>query len=374
MEKRGGQSRRVIDARHARIMGPTIADGRLSHGAFRLYALLCYVANPAAEETSWYGQSRLAEILDTSARTIRDWEAELEKAGLIQIESRRLEGLTNVIRLVDECDVYGKEKCFGFLKELGEGGRKPASDPPEAGFRGDGKPASHESSVREGSERKAVEGGRENAPTETPGESSGGPDRGSAMVPVAPAITCSTPEPTAPPTPAWAALGGDKNVGPNRKVGSPLLTFDEALAGGRRPSNGTHPKKDRAQVAKPYRGSPALEVLQHMAKCVAERFQGAPMLKPGAKELALVSSIIGDVGKEVALKMVACLVYDWNAAREKWRFRDTVPDVAILWMKKNDLAAAVTSGDGIVTEIHRRSEWAAVEKGETVPSGGDIWK
>lgn len=108
-----------------------------------------------------------------------------------------------------------------------------------------------------------------------------------------------------------------------------------------------------------------------MAEAVQTRFKSA-LGKPTKKDLGLVKQIVTDVGLEMAIRMAECLVWDWPAAKEKWRLHNDVPAPMELWMKRNDLAAAVTSGDGIITDIHRRSAWAAHERGEK-EGDDDVW-
>ena len=58
----------------------------LSHGAFRLYVLLCsYCYGDKA--TAWPGQDRLGEQMGgVCRRTLRRYAKELEKAGLVRVQ------------------------------------------------------------------------------------------------------------------------------------------------------------------------------------------------------------------------------------------------------------------------------------------------
>lgn len=70
----------------------------LSHGAQRLYALLCFYARD--DDQAWPGQAGLARLMKINERSLRSYFRELEREGLIHIR-RRGQGKTNVYTLLD---------------------------------------------------------------------------------------------------------------------------------------------------------------------------------------------------------------------------------------------------------------------------------
>lgn len=138
-----------------------------------------------------------------------------------------------------------------------------------------------------------------------------------------------------------------------------LLSFDEALAGGSRADRKPKVSK-QAAVAKPFVGSVAVAVAGYFAEkvLVDRKFGGHQLAKPIEKELVLLKQVIADFGEETARRMIDCLVLDWNAAVEKWRLSSSAPNIVVLHMKRNDLAVAVKTGEGVWTITHRVSAWA----------------
>jgi hypothetical protein len=70
----------------AQVTGELIFDTKLSHAAYRFYNKILYLSG--ANGHCWHSQAELAEIMECSTRSIRNWRKECEEAGILLVKHR----------------------------------------------------------------------------------------------------------------------------------------------------------------------------------------------------------------------------------------------------------------------------------------------
>lgn len=374
MEREHVRSGKAFDARHGRVYGPTVVDKFLSNGAFRLYMLLCVVANPEQDDSVWHTQRVLGKLIGMSQAEVSKCLTELAGRKLVRMDSGKESGRSNVIYLNDEMDVYGRERCFKFLAEVRETTKEvyasvythtgtSTGNTPPGGIPPGGTPVFQPEVPGYSTGRYQKGSGIKNSGINVIQPVSPPAGAGVSPVPAAAASAPETPQSEGVETAAedrertgglkGTAKGGTEAV---PRVGEPFKTsVSKAARSEFGPADGRRGPKP---VLIP--GSPQARLWRRLADLVekSQWFNGAKLPPPTGKDAGLLKKLAEAFGEAMAGDMIDCMLLDWLGAKAKFRLNGTLPMPGLIWTFRGDLQDAVKRGVGIVTQIHRDSHWA----------------
>lgn len=359
----------------AMMYGPMIVATGVTHGAKVLYNLLWVLGDNWQEGR--HSHALLADLMDTTRRTVIRWLGELEKAGWITIF--RDPGHTDRISIVEPVDLFRKEikEFYVFVREKAKGIRcRPVtkmSHPTEKGV----------TQVSQGGvtkmSHKTEKGEKEKAPSEArcatdfPEDSGGepesplpsGPD-GTLEKGSAPASDCGEDEPGN----WWADDIEFSDTGKVRKKPRGRNGFQGAGGG-----FGTS-RKTKGQGKRP---PPAVWGLwAYFKKAISDKWPRMNIpTHPVGREWGNIKKMLDDYGEADAHTIIDLAVLDWNAIKETWPrvAKGEITTFYAVFTLRADLMAAVASGSGVTTRGNRCSAYATkVNAGKPSRTGwGDLF-
>jgi len=375
-------------------LGPTTADRA---NAILLWVFLYGLADN--DKKLFWKQSRLAAGIGWSRRTLQRVLATLVTVHLVSVEDHKAEGKASVIYLEDPMTVYESNDLRQFPTTVSA--RSKASENPQGVVDDtddeddDTSPASNMCQMGNPASpmtHPCVTHDASLAPPVAGGCVTHGASKGS--------LTNVNEEEELKDLKdelAHTASGGDAHLSQtqtteegdvsSKEVGvgpAPIrprsndtsdLTPDPHAGKGSGWSTQDGKRKSKAISMKPFQGKPSMELLRHFGKVLAScpDFRGVEQISVGPRELKLLGAMLEGSTKEQIEQMIECMVFDWNAFSEMYRWAGP-PSIMALYTKKDVLSVAVQTGKGLFTRAHRVSAWSQKQKVGAGKSAALDWR